>query len=107
MEFVQAIRNWRPAIVAVDCFCNVVVCTLTLQRAYPGETLSAHCWRSYNAGKPFGRLLKPAIDALFALEKPDSTLVDEQLRPIGSHCRRAFEKTKRGDHLPPEYRKES
>jgi hypothetical protein len=101
------LRNLVTVIVAVDCCCNVLVCMLTMQRAYAGETLSAHCWRASQAGKILGRLLRPLIDTLFALERVDPTLVDETGQPVRSHCYRSYLRTKRGDRLPPEYREES
>jgi hypothetical protein len=101
------LRNLVAVIVAVDCFCNVLFCMLTMQQAYAGETLSAHCWRADQAGKILARLVRPLIDGLFALESIDPTLVDEAGQPVRSHCRRSYLKTRRGDRLPPEYRMES
>lgn len=63
----------------------------TLGKGHPDETVSAAAWRMEQQGKLAGRLLRPAIDALFLpLER--------------EHCRQAFESELRGAQLPEVYR---
>jgi hypothetical protein len=97
------LRNFRELLIALDQVLNVVVTTLTLQPAYAGETLSAHCWRAYRDGKVWGLLLMPAIDLLFSWQAADPRFKDPQGLPLKGHCRRAYEKEKAREYLPPEY----
>lgn len=97
--------------VAVDRTLNVAMCFVTGTKGYSGETLSAHCYRAHRAGRIFGRLLMPAIDAMFAWQarlearKPaDQQIRDEQGVLITAHCRRTFVKESRLLYHPPEYR---
>lgn len=46
----------------------------------------------------------PMIDWLFSWQKLDPVFKDEAGNPITGHCRRAYEKEKARDYLPPEYR---
>jgi len=98
------LHNGRELLVAIDQAANVIVSTLTLRRGYSDETLSAHAWRSYRAKKVWGRVFLPLIDLLFAWQKPDPQYRDESGQPITSHCRRAYEKERARQYLPPEYR---
>jgi hypothetical protein len=101
---VLTLLNLREFLIAVDQGLNVVVCILTMRRAWSDETLSAHCWRSYKEGKLWGRFLMPPIDWLFSRQAVDPSIKDEAGQPIKGHCRRAYEKEKARDYLPPEYR---
>lgn len=96
--------NLREILVSLDQLLNVLLSTVCMRHAYSDETLSAHAWRAYAAGKWFGRLLMPPIDAMFFWQKPDPAYLDEHGKPITSHCRRAFEKERAKQYLPPQYR---
>lgn len=77
-------------LIAVDQLLWVV---FTLGKGHPDETISAAAWRMEQQGKRAGRILRPAIDALFwPLER--------------DHCRLSFESERDGKQLPPLYRKE-
>lgn len=96
--------NLREILVALDQLANVLLCTIGLQRAWSDETLSAHCWRAYRDGKPWGRIFMPPIDLLFSWQAVDPSIKDENGVPIKGHCQRAFGKERARDYLPPEYR---
>ena len=64
---------------------------LTLGAGSPDETLSAAAWRTEQAGKLGGRILRPVIDLVFLL-------LEREL------CRKAYEAERLGRQLPPEYR---
>lgn len=98
------LRNLRELAVSLDQALNVVICTLGLQQGYSDETMSAHCWRAYRDGKPWGRLLMPPIDWLFSWQANDPQYRDADGNVITGHCRRAYEKERARDYLPPEYR---
>jgi len=116
MTFDEYIANQRANLsqglpVSFDRVANVVVCIITGTKAYTGETLSAHCGRSHTAGRIFGRLLMPPIDAMFrwqialeARKPPEQQIRDKDGNLITSHCLRAFEKESRLMYHPPEYR---
>jgi hypothetical protein len=93
--------NLVQAAIAFDCGCNVVVCTLTLQKAYAGETLSAHAWRARD--KIVGRIFRPFVDLLFRWQKPEPEYAVDGAA-VRSHCQRAFMKLQRLAYLPQEYR---
>jgi len=71
--------------IAVDQLLNA------LSGGYADETLSARAWRTEYAGKMWGRILRPVIDALFFFD-PD-------------HCRNSFLSEVDRLHFPPAYRK--
>jgi hypothetical protein len=96
--------NLRELLVALDQFLNVLVCLIGGQIGYSDETLSAHCWRVYRDGKPWGRILMPPIDWMFSWQKADEQYTDEEGAVITGHCRRAFMKEKARSYLPPDYR---
>lgn len=98
------LQNLREILIAIDQLANVVLCTIGLERAWSDETLSSHCWRAYRGGKPWGRILMPLIDWLFSWQAVDVEIKDEAGVPIKGHCRRAFQKERARDYLPPEYR---
>ena len=58
---------------------------------YADETLSARAWRC--RAKPWGRVFRPVIDALFIWQRWDM-----------NHCQRAYESEHARRNLPPEYR---
>jgi hypothetical protein len=66
--------------------------------AYCDETLSAHCWRAYERGRPWGRLFMPMLDGAFSLWQRD-----EQGNRVRNHCERAFQSEKARRHLPRAY----
>lgn len=81
-------RRLLHLLIAIDQLAWVV---LTLGNGSPDETISAAAWRMEQQGKLAGRILRPAIDALFwPLER--------------DHCRLAFESELRGAQLPEGYR---
>jgi hypothetical protein len=102
---ITLLLNLRELLVAIDQFLNVLVCLVGGRIGYSDETLSAHCWRSFREGKFWGRVCMPPIDWMFSWQKSDPAYVDDSNVPITGHCRRAYEKEKARDYLPPEYRK--
>jgi hypothetical protein len=107
MQYLRTLLlNLRELLIAVDQCFNVLVCLIGFQRGYSDESLSAHAWRAYRDGKPWGLLLMPPIDLLFFWQKPDPSYVDERGKPVEGHCRRAFLKERDRAYLPPEYRTE-
>lgn len=93
VDRLPAWRHWFWQLgIAIDQLCNVLI--TPLQRgAWADETMSARAWRMDRAGKPWGRVLRPVIDALFAWQR----------LPQG-HCCRAYERELARVHLPPEMR---
>lgn len=86
-------KRWvYELLIAVDQLCNVLITPLQ-SGAYADETMSSRAYRMDRDGKPWGRLLRPVIDALFyPLQGP-------------GHCQGAFEKERAGVQLPPELRR--
>lgn len=68
------------------------------------ETLSAHAWRADQAGKPWARLLRPAIDVLFLWQKQVPEVNAAAGFAVTSHCERAFWKTRLRLNLDRAYR---
>lgn len=95
VDRLPAWRHWCWQLgIAIDQLCNVLI--TPLQRgAWADETMSARAWRMDRAGKPWGRVLRPVIDALFSWQ-----------RAPGGHCYRAYERELARVHLPPELRDE-
>lgn len=93
VDRLPAWRHWCWQLgIAIDQLCNVLI--TPLQRgAWADETMSARAWRMDRAGKPWGRVLRPVIDALFSWQ-----------RAPGGHCYRAYERELARVHLPPELR---
>jgi hypothetical protein len=66
-------RYLRFFLVAVDVLVNIILCAMSalvrrdasMLRSSWNETLSARAWRMEAAGKPYGGLWRPVIDALF------------------------------------------
>ena len=54
------------------------------------ETLSSCAWRMERAGRPWGRITRPLIDALFFFQP--------------GHCRAAFDAERQRVQAPPETR---
>lgn len=80
-------RAWLLQVaIALDQLLNAL-CT-----GWADETLSARAWRTALAGKPLGRVLRPAIDALFFWQREPG------------HCARAFAEEQERRQLPPQYR---
>ena len=61
--------------------------------AWADETMSARCWRAYRDGKPWGRVMRPVIDWLFAWQNAH-----------GGHCFKAYQNERDRMHSPPEQR---
>lgn len=58
-------RHWfLQLLIALDQLANVLVTPLH-GGAWADETLSSRAWRMERKGRPWGRLLRPVIDALF------------------------------------------
>lgn len=54
------------------------------------ETLSSYAWRLDQAGKPWGRVMRPLIDALFFWQR--------------GHCRACYLAERARAQMPPELR---
>lgn len=76
--------------IAVDQLANVLITPLH-SGAYADETMSSRAYRMDRDGKPWGRVLRPVIDALFCWQGP-------------GHCRGAYLKEQERIQLPPEFR---
>lgn len=74
-------------LIALDQLAYVI---LTLGAGHPDETLSAAAYRMEKAGKPWGCITRPLIDALFWFEP--------------EHCRKSYDAEMRRSQLPAEYR---
>lgn len=61
--------------------------------AWADETMSSRAWRAWRDGRLWGRVARPAIDALFVWQ-----------RAPGGHCRQAYERELQRYHAPPEMR---
>jgi hypothetical protein len=86
-------RHWLYQLfIAVDQLINVL-CTPLQSGAWADETMSSRAWRMELAGKPWGRVMRPVIDWLFAWRALP-----------GGHCRRAYERERERMHCPPEAR---
>jgi hypothetical protein len=86
-------KRWAYQLfIACDQLVNVLLTPLQ-SGAYADETLSSRAYRMDQAGKPWGRILRPLIDALFRWQVPN-------------HCRAAYQKERDHIHLPPEFRDE-
>jgi hypothetical protein len=103
-KFQITLANLREVLIAIDQLGNVLLCTIGFQQSWSDETLSAHTWRLYRDGKPWGRILMPVIDWMFSWQKSDPAFTDEAGNVITGHCHRAYLKEKQRDYLPPEYR---
>jgi hypothetical protein len=104
-EFLSILgHNLREFALTLDSALNVLLATLTIRRGYSDETMSAHCWRSYRDGKPFGRLFLPLIDFMFSWQKPDEEVNQAAKYVVDGHCHRAYWKEILRRGLPPEYR---
>lgn len=97
-------HNLEQLLIALDQVLRVLIALFSASKGWADETMSAHCWRCYRDGKPWGKLLMPFVDWLFAWQAVDPLIVDENGEPITGHCRRAFEKELKRGNLPPEYR---
>lgn len=74
-------------LIAVDQLVNALL------GGWADETLSSRAWRMERKGRPWGRVLRPVIDALAS---PFET----------GHCRASFESERKQRQLPPECRTE-
>lgn len=81
-------RRTLNVLIGLDQLIWVVV---TLGHGSPDETISAAAWRMEQQNKLAGRLLRPAVDALFSLFETD-------------HCRKAYNSEFRKLQLPEIYR---
>lgn len=86
-------RDWLFQLgIAADQLLNVL-CSPLQAGAWADETMSSRAYRMDRDGRPWGRLLRPVIDVLFAWQRAE-----------GGHCRRAYERERIRMHLPPELR---
>jgi hypothetical protein len=87
-----AARHWLLQLfIALDQLLNVLV-TPFHAGAWSDETLSARSYRAQQAGRLWGRVMTPVIDAIFyPFQGP-------------RHCQMAFEKERQRVHSPPEQR---
>jgi hypothetical protein len=86
-------RRWGYQLcIAVDQLVNVLL-TPMQSGAYADETLSSRCWRMDQAGKPWGRVMRPVVDALFRWQSPN-------------HCEAAYINERQRSHMPPAFRDE-
>lgn len=74
----------KNLLIAFDQLCTALI------GGWPDETLSSYAWRMERAGKPWGRITRPFIDALF-YRWPD-------------HCERSYANERARAQLPPELR---
>jgi hypothetical protein len=83
-----ALVHWFVQVfIAVDQLINALL------RGWADESLSSRAWRMWVRGRPFGRIFRPLIDALFIWQ---SGKMD--------HCQRAYENEMRRYNSPPEMR---
>ena len=86
----RGVRRWlHQLFIAADQLVNVLV-TPFHRGAFADETLSSRCYRAHQAGKLWGRLLMPPIDALFFWQE--------------RHCERAYIAERERLQSPPESR---
>lgn len=81
--------------ISLDQLANVLITPLS-GGVWADETMSCRAYRMWRDGKPWGRLLMPAIDFLFAW----------QTLPEGAigHCHGAYLKERTRYNHPPEMR---
>jgi hypothetical protein len=89
-------RHWVVQLfIAVDQLLNILVTPLS-GSAWADETLSSRAWRMYARGKPWGRIWKPVIDALFFWQSiPEG---------VDGHCHYAYLRERDMYGHPPEMR---
>lgn len=86
------LRHWLwQLLVALDQLVNVLI-TPGQAGAWADETLSSRAWRMEQAGKPWGRVFRPLVDALFWWEP--------------GHCQASFAAEREQRQLPPEARRQ-
>lgn len=84
-------RHWfLQLLIAVDQLLNVLVTPLH-GGAWADETLSSRAWRMEAKGRPWGRALRPMIDALFWWDP--------------RHCYTSYLAERDQRQLPPEARR--
>ena len=85
------IKAWLYELfIACDQLLNVLITPLQ-GGAFADETMSSRTYRMHRDGRPWGRILMPIIDWLFAWQVPE-------------HCKQAYLKERARVHLPPEFR---
>lgn len=75
----------QQVLIAIDQLANALL------GGWADETLSSCAYRMERAGRPWGRITRPLIDAIFFFQ-PD-------------HCRNAFECERQRVQAPPETRR--
>ena len=60
------------------------------------ETMSSRAWRSEQAGKGMGKLMRPLIDLVFFWQRIDARYT--------GHCHQAWARERSQDWRPPEHR---
>jgi hypothetical protein len=105
---VNAWERWaaypRQVAIALDQLFNSLIPPF-FTVSWADETMSARLFRGWRDKKIVGRLVKPPVDAFFALwQKPDPEVTKLAGRVVYSHCEGAYfkEKLRRDNH--PEYR---
>lgn len=107
-EFLQVQRhNAIELLLAINQLARVLLGIVTATPAWADETLCAYSWRAERKGRIAGSVIRPLLDTLFFWQAADPTIVDEQGVPIRSHCNQAFERERRKQYLPPEYREDA
>lgn len=81
--------------IALDQVANVLLTPLSAG-AWADETLSCRAYRMDRDGKPWGRVWRPVIDALFFWQR--------QAPGVEGHCHGAYLKERARYNLPPEMR---
>ena len=88
-----SVRGWLYQLFLVaDQALNVLLTPWHIG-AWADETMSSRAWRAWRDGRPWGRVARPVIDALFVWQ-----------RAPGGHCRQAYERELQRYHAPPEMR---
>lgn len=78
----------------IELFLSIDQLLNVLLLGFADETLSARSYRADRDGLIFGRIFRPAIDALFFWQKTNGL----------GHCRQAYERELLKFYLPAEYR---
>jgi hypothetical protein len=87
MRGITAVKHWLlQVLIAIDQLGTA------LFGGWADETMSSYAWRLDRAGKPWGRIARPAIDLLFVWQGP-------------GHCQRAYNEERLRAQCPPELRR--
>lgn len=78
----------KQVLIAADQLLNTLICG-----GYADETMSSHCWRMAEAGKPRALYWRPKIDWVF----------EKVFRDGPNHCFHSYESERMRRHSPPEF----